>query len=94
MPRQDAGTGRAGGALLLVQGGTAEPTGDALAPTANAGVLRCPGCRPLTGHFIGRVLQDTRQRAAVRGDDLQAQRLQGVPLRDGQLDECFHVEKL
>jgi hypothetical protein len=23
-------------------------------------------CRPLTGHFIGRVLQDTRQRAAVK----------------------------
>jgi hypothetical protein len=23
--------------------------------------------------FIGRVLQDTRQRAALRGDDLQAQ---------------------
>jgi hypothetical protein len=51
--------------LLLVRGGTAEPTGDALAPTADAGVLRCPGCRPLTGHFIGGVLQDTRQRAAV-----------------------------
>jgi hypothetical protein len=51
--------------LLLVRGGIAEPTGDALAPTADAGVLRCPGCRPLAGHFIGRVLQDTRQRAAV-----------------------------
>jgi hypothetical protein len=51
---------------MAVQRGTAEPTGDALAPTANAGVLRCPGCRPRTGHFIGRVLQDTRQRAAVK----------------------------
>jgi hypothetical protein len=30
----------------------------------------------------------------LRGDALQAQRLQAVPLRDGQLDECFHVEKL
>ena len=64
--------------LLVVGGGTAEPTGDALAPTANASVLRCPGCRALTGHFIGRVLEDRRQRAAVRGDDLQAQRLQGA----------------
>jgi hypothetical protein len=52
--------------MLLVRGGTAEPTGDAVAPTANAGVLRCPGCRPLTGHFIGPVSQDTRQRAAVQ----------------------------
>jgi hypothetical protein len=43
--------------LFLVGGGTADPAGDALAPTADAGVLRCPGCRPLTGHFIGRVLQ-------------------------------------
>jgi hypothetical protein len=31
--------------LLLVRGGAAEPTGDALAPTADAGVLRRPGCR-------------------------------------------------
>jgi hypothetical protein len=67
--------------LLLVEGGTAEPTGDALAATANAGVLRCPGCRPLIGHFIGRVLQDTRQRAAVRGDDLQAQTSSGPATR-------------
>jgi hypothetical protein len=65
------------GALLpVVKGGSAEPTGDALALTANAGVRRCPACRPLTGHFIGPVLQDTRQRAAVKRDDLQAQRLQ------------------
>jgi hypothetical protein len=81
--------------LLLVQGGTAEPTGDALAPTANAGVLRCPGCRPLTGHFIGPVLQDTRQRAAAkRGRAAGTTPPRRVPLRDGQLDECFHVEKL
>jgi hypothetical protein len=58
--------------MLLVRGGSAEPTGDALAPIANTGVLRCAGCRPLTGHFIGPVVQDTRQRepladlAAVR----------------------------
>jgi hypothetical protein len=39
--------------VLLVRGATAEPTGDALAPTADAGVVRCPGCRPLTGHHIG-----------------------------------------
>jgi hypothetical protein len=51
----------------------------ALAPTADAGVLRCPGCRPdRAGQFIGRVLRDTRQRAAVKRDDLEAQRLQGV----------------
>ncbi|MEA2385093.1 MAG: hypothetical protein QOH72_5064, partial [Solirubrobacteraceae bacterium] len=36
----------------FVRGGTAKLTGDALAPTAHAGVLRCPG-RPLTGPSIG-----------------------------------------
>ena len=33
---------------------------------------------------------------AVRGDDLICSHnaSKGLPLRDGQLDECFHVEKL
>jgi hypothetical protein len=62
------------GSVLGAQHVQLDPkAGDALAASADAGVLRCPGCRPLTGHFIGRVLRDTRQRAAVRGDDLQAQ---------------------
>jgi hypothetical protein len=34
---------------------------------------------PLTEQFIGRVVRDTRQRATVKRDDLQAQVLQGVP---------------
>jgi hypothetical protein len=92
--RGEREAGRLGGLSRLVRGGTAEPTGDALAPTANAGVLRCPGCRPLTGHCIGRVLQDTRQRAAVMRGRSAGTTPPRVPLRDGQLDECFHVEKL
>jgi hypothetical protein len=54
------------------------------APLRTSGVGR-RGTRPrrarsaLTGQFIGRVLRDTWQRAAVKRDDLQAQRLQGVP---------------
>ena len=34
---------------------------------------------PLTGQFIGRVLRDARQRAAVKRDDPQAQRPHGAP---------------
>jgi hypothetical protein len=67
----------AGSEDRLVRGGTAEPTGDALAPTANAGVRRCPGCRPLTVHFIGGSYRTRDNERPLRGDDPQAQRLQG-----------------
>ena len=33
----------------------------------NAGVVWCPGWRPLIGHFIGRVLRDTCARATAEG---------------------------
>ena len=53
--------------------------------TARPGVLRCPGCRSVTGHFTVRVTRDTRQRAArkygtIRGPDTP----KGFRLRDGQ----------
>ena len=51
--------------LRFVRGGTAEPTGDALGPSADAGVLRCPGCRPMTGHFMGQVLELVSQRSKL-----------------------------
>jgi hypothetical protein len=49
---------------------------------------------PLTGHFIGGSYGTRDNERPLTGDDPQAQRLQGGPLGDGQLDECFHVEKL
>ncbi len=46
----------------LVQGRRAGVGGRRAHSRVKAGVVWCPGCRPLIGHFIGRVLRDTRHR--------------------------------
>jgi hypothetical protein len=45
--------------LLFVQSRSAGVGGRRARSRVNAGVVWCPGCRPLIGHFIGRVLRDT-----------------------------------
>ena len=47
--------------LLLVQRRSAGVGSRRARSRVNAGVVSCPGCRPLIGHFIGRVLLDTLQ---------------------------------
>ncbi len=44
---------------LLVQLGSAGVGSRRARSRVNAGVVWCPGCRRLIGHFIGRVLRDT-----------------------------------
>jgi hypothetical protein len=46
-----------------------------------AGVVWCAGCRPLIGHFIGRVLWDTRHRIRRERHPYAARCPQGVPLK-------------
>jgi hypothetical protein len=78
--------------LLLVRGGTTEPTGDALAPTPMRASCGVPVVADRAVHRAGLTGHATTS-GRERGD-LQAQRLQGFPLRDDLgLDECFHVEK-
>jgi hypothetical protein len=58
----------------------------------NAGVVWCPGCRPLIGHFIGRVLRDTSHADASESASYAGKCPVRIPLRHGpQVPELCHL---
>jgi hypothetical protein len=81
VPMQDAGTGPAGGAAARPRR-SAEPTGGALAPTADAGVLRCPGCRHLIGRSSGGSYGTRDNERPSGGTICRHYACKGFPLRD------------
>jgi hypothetical protein len=83
--RQGKATARkeSGALLLIVQPRSAGVGSRRARSRVNAGVVRGPVCRTLTGHFIGQVLRDTRAvQAAERQRDAGQSARKGFRFRD------------